>query len=658
MSRVRPKSVQSARRWWGGAAALLVFSATASAAPFADDREPRRDDVVARFSTGMVTMELGSERAMTHITGGRLSLSTNDARCTGALDAPCRYTINELVLESTEPFSIAGQTFETVSVRTVEPAFGQLQTLFGATEVRGLPFWVIGTANGGTPFAFFAEENPMSFLRVLDVRFGPTEQTALIDVRLVGTIDGNEASIRVQVAADTPFENAPPYLAPSAPDMTTSCVADVVIDAGLLDVDGDVEASWAELGGAGIGATAGPVRLPIGVHQLIIAADDGYGALAREPLEVRVSSDGTLPLDAGEELVTFTLPLGTSTDRVAVAASDALSLQPDAHVLTGTVEAPVASLGSLSLAPRATVGEAWATGTTTLGADAVVAGPLHAGGTLSAHARAVIEGGIVRDGPYTPGVVVRVIVPTVVPGPNLTVRPGGTATLPAGAHGAIVVGPRGRLTLGLGRHTMSSLRMQPGSILEVSGDASNPTLVRITGALDWNGSVVSAEPALLLVLDTTSAVQIHAPLEGWILAPRASVTLLPGASPYRGGVYARSVTLQPNVVLQAVGLAAAVRDDSLAACALTPVVTCVRSNPDGTFTAVFGYTSILPHVPLIVHRGPINRLYPEGLVSTRDFQFFAPRGEEAAFETTFTEEASWILGNRTATATGGSTPCP
>jgi len=240
-------------------------------------------------------MELGSETAMTHVTGGRLSLSTNDARCTGALDTPCRYTINELVLDSTEPFSIAGQTFETVSVRTVEPAFGQLQTFLGATQVRGLPFWVLGTANGGTPFALFVEENPESFLRVLDVRFGPSEQTALIDVRLAGSIAGHDASIRVRAEADTPFENAPPYLAPSAPEMTTSCVADVVIDAGLLDVDGDVEASWAELGGAGIGGTDGPVRLPIGVHGLIIAADDHYGALAREPLEVRVSRRNRAP---------------------------------------------------------------------------------------------------------------------------------------------------------------------------------------------------------------------------------------------------------------------------------------------------------------------------------------------------------------------------
>jgi hypothetical protein len=95
----------------------------------------------------------------------------------------------------------------------------------------------------------------------------------------------------------------------------------------------------------------------------------------------------------------------------------------------------------------------------------------------------------------------------------------------------------------------------------------------------------------------------------------------------------------------------------VSACALTPRVTCVRENADGTLTARFGYTSALQHLGAVVHRGPANRLIPE-LEPSRDHQIFAPIGSDDAFEVTFTDEVRWILGSRRAVANRESPRCP
>jgi hypothetical protein len=198
----------------------------------------------------------------------------------------------------------------------------------------------------------------------------------------------------------------------------------------------------------------------------------------------------------------------------------------------------------------------------------------------------------------------------------------------------------------------------PGAELVVAGDSVVPTVLRVEGALTWQGRVSSSSgPALALVLSSSDDVRIHSSFEGWILAPAAEVTLLPGASPHRGAVFARAIRARPNVIVDHVPPGFAVPANALDACAVTPVVTCVRDHGDGTRTAVFGYTSLLPHIGVVVPRGPANRLHP-ALEPSTDHQYFAPGGDASAFEVAFTDRVRWILGTRAAVASMESPRCP
>lgn len=618
-----------------------------------------RDDVVARFSHGMVRVVYAGESAITEVTGGRLSLSTNDARCANPLEV-CAFTVNEVRLVTMHPFALAGRRFEGIVVGTTTPAFNQFQSFLGSTSVRALPFWVVGNVDGQR-FAFFGAERDESYLTIADLRMGPEASSAVVVGHLEGTIDGRPAALDFNAWADTPFENRPPYLDPVAPEeVATSCVAEVVIDPGLTDVDGDVVATWVEMGGLGIGGGARPVVLPMGDHLMTVAAEDRYGALGTADVRVRVVSDGSIPFDAGSEIIAFDVPRDTSGVPFAVRATTRLSLAPGARVVSGPDGAAVASLGELSLGVGASTGEAWAVGDALLANRAHIRGALHAGGGVSASPSAVIDGAVVRDGPYTPFDTVRFLVPAASRGPDVRVAPGESASLAAGAHGAIELGPRARLALARGSHTASSLRVAPGAVIVVQSDASSPTVLRVDGPVSWHGSVVGStgEPGLALVVTGDDPLRVHSAFEGWILAPSATVTLLPAASPHRGGVWARAVQVQPGVLIEHVPLQLAIDPDDLrAACAVTPRVTCVREDAAGGLTAVFGYTSLLPHLGVVVPRGPANRLEPP-LVPSRDHQAFNPRGDDEAFEAPFTDEVRWVLGGRSAVATRESPRCP
>jgi len=516
----------------------------------------------------------------------------------------------------------------------------------------------IGNVNGAR-FSFYGAEDPSSYLTVGDLQMGPGTTSAVVLGRLAGTIEGRPATIRFDVTADAPFENRPPYLDPTAPaEIVTQCVANVPIEPGLTDVDGDVIATWAEIDGHGIGGTTAPVVLPLGVHVVTVGAEDRYSALGLGNVSVHVVSDGTVPLEPGTELLELAVPRGTVGSQFALVASETLTLMPNVSVTAGAVGGPVASLGDLELAVGASTGEAWVDDDASLANRARIRGALHLGGDLSATSSAVIEGAVTHDGPFTPHETLRVVIPVAGVGPDVHLGPGEEAVLSTGAHGVVELGPRARLVLAHGMHTVRSLSVSPNAEIVVAGDATVPTIVRVEEGFSWHGSAVSETgPALVVVLMSADSVQVHSTFEGWLVAPTAEVVLLPGASPHRGGVFARSIRVQPNVLVERVAMDFALPPNVLDACALTPILRCIRDNPDGSATARFGYSSLLPHIGAVVALGPANRIHPE-LSPSVDHQAFLPVGDDVAFEVTFTDEVRWILGSRSAVATRESPRCP
>ncbi len=619
---------------------------------------PFRNDIVASFSSGTVLIDVDGSTAITTITGGRMALSTDNVHCTPTTAAPCPYTVLDLRVAVAD-FSIEGLDFEEVALLNAITAVDRPDDGSGLHVRPVIPYWVFGRLDG-EPFGFrTTPDMTEDVLEIMDLVVTPTENHATIFGHLSGTIGSLHVRATIMASADEPFDNVPP-VADAGRDVsaTTSCIADVLPDAsGTFDPNGNETGAWWELNQYGLAESEDPVRLQPGDYDLTLVARDDFGGEAKDTTFVHVSDDGTSPPLPGMAVVSFEVPPGSAPERFALVGSDGIELKPNASVLTADSRgAPVSSGGALTMSVSSHAGESYVADDTLLRNRAWIEGALHAGAGVQTGHDVRIDGGILRDGPYEPGVVTSFYVPTVPrEAPSVVLRPGEHASLVPGAYERIALGPGAVLELAPGVYAVNDLRVPPNAQLLTREQGEGvPSILAVHQTAFYHGDIVATEgtPSLLIAYLGIEAWTIHSAFNGWIVAPNATLVLAGVA--HRGGFIARQILVQPHAVITQQALSWAFVRDSRNACALEPRVTCVKEGPGG-LVAVFGYRNVLEHIGAFVPAGPFNRV--DGSARPPP-PFFWPGQVDEAFAVSFTERATWVLGGRTATATEGSTRCP
>lgn len=243
------------------------------------------------------------------------------------------------------------------------------------------------------------------------------------------------------------------------------------------------------------------------------ASESSSWKLEDTTLTVSASS----PQCSGAELLT--LPFATN---VALFAHDELVLQNDAEV---RATASAVTSGNFELGNAAQTGSVWARGNALLQNRSHVRGSLVVGGTLQKKTEVVIDGPLV-----SPGFVAEHVLDWQVPFPptsqDMLVPPGQTATLAPGSYRDITVKPYSTLTLQVGTYLAESLRLEPGSRLQLSGGAM--TTLYVHSQISNEGSFVSPAnepPLLLLGFFGTAELHIDGAFRGAIIAPTAKLVL-------------------------------------------------------------------------------------------------------------------------------------
>lgn len=628
---------------------------------------PTRPDVEATFSGGTVRIEVAGHVFEPRIRSGLLSLSTNDVRCVPTADEPCAYTINLLRLTA-EPFEIDGQVLTDVTISNSRYVTRQLDFGGGFALRPQIPFWVHGY-DDGTEFAIHAaSRSSEDFVEIANLVFAPSSLRATIFGRLSGTIGGDLVRVTVMTTADLPLRNLAP-LADAGPDrnVATSCTADLALDAsGTTDTDGNLARTFYTVAGRSIGRASDPIRFPIGEHDVELVAEDTVGGRSIDHARVIVTDDGGAEPIPGSALVTLEIPRGTTVESLVLVGQDAVTLANRSEVVGATGD--VASMGSLEIGTTALIGDAWAVGPTALLRDATIRGALHTDAAVSVGPGARILGGTV-PGPLVPPerVTFHVVLPAE-PGADIVATSGATVRVPEGDHGTLRAMPGSTIVLEPGIHVARELDLIATSEL-LAEPGPLPTVLAVTGTVRQIGMVGStgSEPSLLIVYLGTAPLRALASIEGWVIAPNATLAIetpsvhRAGSLPeHRGAFFGRRVALAATTHVVHVPLDLGFVREARGACALEPVVDCVRSDSGG-FVAVFGYRSVLERFGAVVPLGVFNRVVTDGVPLERapdqPLAFF-PREQEAVFEVPFLERASWTLGGRRAVATEGSVRCP
>ncbi|MDQ3274341.1 MAG: hypothetical protein M3Q39_04745 [Actinomycetota bacterium] len=637
--------------------ALIVFGAVQDVGAFPGRSDPPfRNDLVARFTSGSVRIDVEGEIAVPSVVAGRLSLSTNDVGCAPAAGAPCLYTINELRLR-TSSFSVAGADFRDVVVVNNRPAADQQDDGSGLHIRPVVPFWVLGRA-GDEDFGILTTPEMGDVLDIVSLTVDPTTSRATVTGTVSGTVEGLSIRVTLLASADSPFENVAPF-ADAGPDVsaTTNCISAVAPDSsGTVDSESNLRSLWWEISGNSVGSTTSTVALPPGEHDLTLVAVDEYGGLGTDTTHVSVVDDGASSPLAGAEIVRFEVPAGMAPENFALVANTDLTLQPNTSVRAADDRgASIAALGDLLLGVDAHVGETYAGPRATLRNRAFVEGALHVDGIVDLGRDVRIDGGTIRDGPFRPGAVTSFYVPAPSDA-SISLWPGESAVAEPGSYDVIELKPRSVLELQPGVYAARELRIAPGARLVTSPATGGPTVVAVTTTVVYHGAIESSalEPSLLIAYLGSNPWHVHTAFDGWIVAPNAEVVL--AGAEHRGSFVAREIRVLPNAVIRHVPLSFDFVRTARGACALEPRVHCVREGGSSPI-AVFGYTNELPHFGAVVPIGPFNRLLG-GEAGGFPRQAFLPRGEDEAFEVAFESSVTWVLGGRSATATIGGPACP
>lgn len=610
--------------------ALMADPALARKGARVEPPAPQRPDIVAKFTSGLITFSADDYSSSAQLAESTVSLSTDDPFCVAAPDHPCRYSVNKVHLRARD-FALEGIAVEQLEAYNWYPALGAYDDGTGLRLALppGMIFNVTGVVDGERIVFEVTPTEPNVLSMVID----PSHQQVMLMGSLSGSAHGHTLSLSLHATSDAPFANLPPQAA-AGPDqiVSTSCYANVQLDkSGTTDPNGNFSHAYFTEHGFSIGSGAEPVAMFPGVHHVELWAFDKMGARSIDRVTIDVRDDGTASPIPGASSYSLTLPSGVLPEQVGLAATHQLALRPNARL-----EGSALSFGPVRLEPHSTItGDLWASGEVDLRPGASIEGE-----RLTAE-----PGGAFAWNTVLPG----------QPGPNVQASPGQALDLAPGNYGDLDLAPNATLTLHEGTYTMGNMRTKPGAIVQVDG--SRGTMIYLRGALRHQGEIASGTAERLFV--AASSADVSGVWEGSLLVPNGAATLGPPPNrQHRGAVFAADSTLHASLVHAAFDWA--LLREGRSACAITPTLVCVRHESDGRTVARFSYENAVRYESTTVPLGVANRFTtaPENRGQPEFFLAGLFNGE-STFEVPFEEETlTWVVGGRSATATRTSPVCP
>jgi hypothetical protein len=125
-----------------------------------------------------------------------------------------------------------------------------------------------------------------------------------------------------------------------------------------------------------------------------------------------------------------------------------------------------------------------------------------------------------------------------------------TRTIVPGSYGAATIMSGAKLTLSTGTYYFTSFDLEPGGQI-ILNNAAGPVVVYVRGTVILRGSwqVSGRAGDLVLIATGTAPFAVETPFDGTLVAPRAGVRMAVGGTGHAGAVFAKTVQLDPNVVL-------------------------------------------------------------------------------------------------------------
>lgn len=211
----------------------------------------------------------------------------------------------------------------------------------------------------------------------------------------------------------------------------------------------------------------------------------------------------------------------------------------------------VKTSSAIQLGVESSVNDIWGEGGVILADRATVHGDVMIEGELEASPSSHVEGFVTEGAILDP--IRRHEWSVRFPAPDqgdVSLEPGATRTITAGAYGLMSVKAGAVLKLGSpGRYTFDGeITLEPGGTLEVDNRLAGIE-VYATGGLIVRGSISRLDPAknnLLLGIAAEGTIPVESSFRAILVAPHASVILGSAAGGHRGSVFAKSILAGPN----------------------------------------------------------------------------------------------------------------
>jgi hypothetical protein len=308
---------------------------------------------------------------------------------------------------------------------------------------------------------------------------------------------------------------------------------------------------------------------------------------------VAAAAPATLPT------VTVTLPPGGSVETTPIAANGTLILKDRSSVKsTAGAFLPLQNLGSTStdIGVGTTTAALTSKASVLLRNNARVQGNLKTAGTLTKQSGATVTGTTTQRATLPAPVTKTWTVPLAsTPSAPRTVPDHGSLTLAPGSYGKLAVLSFATVTLSSGVYAFSDLQLEADSTLHLNiPSTSGPVVLYLDAFSAFRGKVTTTGPdaatKLLVVHRGTAKIRIEKSAPMALIAPSALVELATGGVTHRGTVFAKGISLDPDVKMVYVPFA---HWDWLEP--VTPYVSCVFSTGRGTYAAAFGYRNLSPN---------------------------------------------------------------
>ncbi len=252
---------------------------------------------------------------------------------------------------------------------------------------------------------------------------------------------------------------------------------------------------------------------------------------------------------------TLYMPLPYLSEQAVLSASESLVLGEGASVAaSGGAPGAIGNTGPVITAVGAhvKVGGVVSRASVSLGAGAIVNGPVTTGGELLNPAGAAVTGHVTTHAVVASDRHQAATVSFAASGPAVTVAGGATRNLAPGAYGDVRVDAGGTLALTTGTYQVASLAVLAGATLALN-ETAGPILIYAKETFEFRGTEtqVGGDGHVLVAAFGCAPSAIAAPFRGTVSVQNASLSLAaPAGATFAGTYFASSLQLGANNSVQ------------------------------------------------------------------------------------------------------------